>query len=108
MGGGGTIADKNEDKDVEKDVDDNKDLMKDNSVLSLSYPYLTTTKLTPSVNLPMLKLIKLINHVRSSSSSSSLYFSLSGGAVVGHEPYEAQPGREGVGGVQGGSPVSPW
>ena len=28
--------------------------------------------------------------------------------VGGHEPYESQPGREGVGGVQGGSPVSPW
>ena len=29
-GGGGTLADNDEDKDVEKDVDDNKDLMKDN------------------------------------------------------------------------------
>ena len=28
--------------------------------------------------------------------------------VGGNEPYEAQPGREGIGGVQGGSPVSPW
>ena len=30
------------------------------------------------------------------------------GWVGGHEPYEAQPGTEGVGVVQGGSPVSPW
>ena len=29
-----------------------------------------------------------------------------GGGV--HEPHEAQPDTEGVGGVQGGSPVSPW
>ena len=31
-GGGGTVADKDEDKDAGKDVDENKDLMKDNSV----------------------------------------------------------------------------
>ena len=30
------------------------------------------------------------------------------GSVGGHEPYEAQPGTEGVDVVQGGSPVSPW
>ena len=30
--GGGTIADKDEDKDAENDVDENKDLMKNNSV----------------------------------------------------------------------------
>ena len=40
--GGGTIADKDEDKDAEKDVDENKDLMKNDSVQSLSYPHLPT------------------------------------------------------------------
>ena len=65
--GGGTVAYKNEDKDAEKDVDENKDLMKDNSLFSLSYPYLPTPKIPTSVTLPMLNFIELINHVRSSS-----------------------------------------
>ena len=45
MGGGGTIAYKDEYKDAEKDVDENKDLMKNDSVQSLSYPHLTSPKL---------------------------------------------------------------
>ena len=39
------IADKDEDKDAEKDVDENKYLMKDNSMQSLSYPQLPTPKI---------------------------------------------------------------
>ena len=30
--GGGTVVDKDEEKDAKKDADENKDLMKDNSV----------------------------------------------------------------------------
>ena len=30
------------------------------------------------------------------------------GGEVGNEPYEAQPGTEGIGELQGGSPVSNW
>ena len=39
---------KDEDKDGEKDVDENKDLMKNDSVQSLSYPHLPTPKLPTS------------------------------------------------------------
>ena len=64
---------------MEKDVDKNKDLMKYNSVFLLSYNYLHTPKLPTSVTLPMSKLDEFINNVRSSSLSSSLSLSLSGG-----------------------------
>ena len=43
----------NKDKDAEKDVDENKDLMKNDSAQSLSYPLLPTPKLPTSVALPM-------------------------------------------------------
>ena len=58
----------------------------------------------------MLNLEKLINNFRPASPSSSLSLSLllSGGWGDGHKPYEAQPGTEVVGGVQGGSSVSTW
>ena len=79
MGGGGTIEDKDEDKDAEKDMDENKDLMKNDSVQSLSYPHLPTPKLPTCVALLMSNLAELINNVRSSSSSSSLLLSLLGG-----------------------------
>ena len=52
--GGVTIEDKDEEKDAEKDVDENKDLMKNDSVQSLSYPHLPTPKLPTSVSLPMI------------------------------------------------------
>ena len=73
-----TVADKDEDKDAEKDVDENKDLMKDNLVWSLSYPHLPTPKLPTSATLLMLNLAELINNDISSSSSFSLFLSLSG------------------------------
>ena len=69
----------NKDKDAEKDMDENKDLMKNESVQSLSYPHLPTPKLPTSVALPMSNLAELINNVRSSSSSSSLSLYLLGG-----------------------------
>ena len=77
--GGGTIADKDEDKDTEKDLDENKDLIKNDSVQLLSYPHLPTPKLPTSFALQMSNLAELINNVRSSSSSSSLSLSLLGG-----------------------------
>ena len=77
--GVGTIADKDEDKDTEHDVDENKDLMKNDSVQSLSYTHLPTPKLPTSVALLMSNLAELINNVTSSSSSSSLSLSLLGG-----------------------------
>ena len=75
-GGVGTIADKDEDKDVENVVDENKDLMKNDSVQLLSYRHLPTPKLPTSVALPMSNLAELINNVTSSSSSSALSLSL--------------------------------
>ena len=78
-GVGGTISDKDEDKDAEKDVGENKDLIKNDSVQSLSYPHLPTPKLPTSVALPMSNWAELINNVRSSLSSSSLSLSLLGG-----------------------------
>ena len=69
---GGTVVNKDEDKDAEKDVDENKDLMKNDSVQSLLYPHLPTPKLPTSVALPMSNLAELINNIRSSPSSSSL------------------------------------
>ena len=72
------IAYKDEYKDAEKDVDENKDLMKNDSVQSLSYPHLTPHKQPTSVALPMSNLAELINNVRSSLSSSSLSLSLLG------------------------------
>ena len=69
-------------KDAEKDMDENKDLMKNDSVQSLSYPHLPTPELPTSVALPMSNLDELINNVRSSSSSSSLSLSLLGGGWV--------------------------
>ena len=64
---GGKLSDKDEDKDAENYVDENKDLMKNNSVYSLSYPHLPNPKLPTSVALPMSNLDELINNVRSSS-----------------------------------------
>ena len=63
-------------------MDENKDLIKNDSVQSLSYPHLPTPKLPTSVALPMSNLAELINNVISSSSSSSLSLSLLGGGWV--------------------------
>ena len=63
---------------MEKDVEENKDLMKNDSVQSLSYPHELTPKLPTSVAPSMSNLSELINNVRSSSSSSSLSLSLLG------------------------------
>ena len=89
-------------------MDENKDLMKNDSVQSLSYPHLLTPKLPTSVALPMPNLAELINNVRSSSSSSSLSLSLLGGGWVDMNLMKHNLVERGGGGVQSGSPVSPW